>query len=209
MKRHHGDFTITVNRLGSEWHWTVEILNSGAIWTQGMARTEVAAWSAAKRAAERGHLEYALRGGRPRDKPRGEYTGLGRQVNFKPGQKHVITVGYSEAAMHLRMAGRTVPVKLSATGRSAQLYDERGRQVSFPITAGEAGIYHQNGRYYGYREEPAIHMAGAIQRMGQIARHQQAMREFDRQYAGAARRKPAASAHAARPHRHVHAGARR
>jgi hypothetical protein len=72
VKRHHGDFTITANRLGASWHWTVEIGNSGAIWTQGTARTERAAWRAAETAADRGHLEFALRGGRPRTRPGGQ-----------------------------------------------------------------------------------------------------------------------------------------
>ncbi len=70
MKRHHGDFEITVNRLGSQWHWTVEIGRSGAIWTQGVARTQAAAWRAAESAAERGHSEFVLRGGRPRRRGR-------------------------------------------------------------------------------------------------------------------------------------------
>jgi hypothetical protein len=75
------------------------------------------------------------------------------RVDIRPGQAAQITVGYSEAAMHLKVAGKTLPVYLFQSGRMVQLHNPDGSQLSFPVTPGEAGLYpNGDGTFYGYRE---------------------------------------------------------
>lgn len=101
------------------------------------------------RPSEKGHVDWDVRSKRkPWSWPSGQ-----KQREYKPGEIHRINVPYSEAAMHLGVAGKTLPVKLTKSGRGAQIY-VKGREHSFPVTTGEAGIHtdYQTGRLYG--EQP-------------------------------------------------------
>jgi hypothetical protein len=73
-------------------------------------------------------------------------------VEIVPGRMSAITVGYSEVASHLGVAGTQMNVVLLfRTGHTpmVQLYDESGRPVSFPVLAGEAGVYYRHdGTFY-------------------------------------------------------------
>jgi hypothetical protein len=66
-----------------------------------------------------------------------------------------VLVGYSEAAMHMEVAGTERYVTVDEFGM-AQLYDdpEGHRPISFKVTAGEAGLYRNSNRpedgYHGY-----------------------------------------------------------
>ncbi len=79
-----------------------------------------------------GHVDFDIRRTRRVDSS-------DRRVEYAPGEIHRIRVPYSEVAMHMGIAGKVMPVKLSADGRSAQLYHQ-GRKFSFPVLPGEAGI---------------------------------------------------------------------
>lgn len=57
----------------------------------------------------------------------------------KPGDVVNIKLPWSEACMHLKVADRTRPVEVLATG--AQIRNWDGSNFSFPVTHGEAGIY--------------------------------------------------------------------
>lgn len=64
-----------------------------------------------------------------------------------------IRVGFSEAACYLRVAGMELFAALTGSGM-VQLFDESSNPISFPITAGEAGVYRDGaGNHYGYRLE--------------------------------------------------------
>lgn len=72
-----------------------------------------------------------------------------QRVAFAPGERHAITLPYSEVCIHMRVAGRTTEVELSANGREAQIYID-GRPYSTAVLPGEAGILESDGRRYGY-----------------------------------------------------------
>jgi len=57
----------------------------------------------------------------------------------KVGEVVNVMLPYSEVCMHLKVAGRTRPVEILATG--AQILNWDGTNFSFPVTHGEAGIY--------------------------------------------------------------------
>ncbi len=57
---------------------------------------------------------------------------------IEPGQKVWIRMPHSEVNMHMGVAGRVLEVEVKEHG--AQLFKD-GRQFSFPVTWGEAGIY--------------------------------------------------------------------
>jgi hypothetical protein len=58
-----------------------------------------------------------------------------------PNQETIIELPYSEVCMHLRVAGTRMPARLQTDGM-VQLLDPDGRDFSFPITAAEAGLDH-------------------------------------------------------------------
>jgi len=66
---------------------------------------------------------------------------------LKINEPTMITIGYSEAACHLRIAGQDHEVVPMPNGM-AQVFKD-GREFSFPITWGEAGIYqdHEGNPY--------------------------------------------------------------
>jgi hypothetical protein len=73
-------------------------------------------------------------------------------LSIRPGEYAMVEIGFSEAACHLGIAGKTMNVKLLDTpGNMAQVYNEDGSKLSFPITYGEAGIYRTDaGNFYHY-----------------------------------------------------------
>lgn len=58
-----------------------------------------------------------------------------------PGVERIaLTAPYSEACMHLRVAGTQVLVEPVPYGM-AQLYTAAGDRISFPVSRGEAGLH--------------------------------------------------------------------
>lgn len=70
-----------------------------------------------------------------------------KRFDVKPGETIMVTLPYSEVCMHMRVAGKTLPVMINE--RSAQIIDEDGGLCGAPVTLGEAGIYmdEQGGMY--------------------------------------------------------------
>jgi hypothetical protein len=58
-----------------------------------------------------------------------------------PNQETILELPYSEVCLHLRVAGTRMPARLQTDGM-VQLLDVDGRDFSFPITAAEAGLHH-------------------------------------------------------------------
>src|SRR5881409_1776694 len=73
-------------------------------------------------------------------------------LSIRPGETADVLIGYSEAACHLRVAGQVRPVKLFEDGM-AQIHNLDGSILSFPVTAGEAGIYRDATGFYHYTDE--------------------------------------------------------
>lgn len=59
-------------------------------------------------------------------------------MNAIVGTRVTVELPYSEVCMHMRVAGKTMAVDVLPT--MAQLIDSDGRNFSFPITHGEAGL---------------------------------------------------------------------
>jgi len=60
-------------------------------------------------------------------------------------------LAYSEACVHMRVAGKPMNVQIVQSGDSAvaQLLNDDGSRFSFPITLSEAGIHTDGvGRHY-------------------------------------------------------------
>lgn len=66
------------------------------------------------------------------------------------GETVRMELAYSEAAMHLQVAGHVRNVRIVAPGQ-AQILTDDGQDYSFPILMGEAGFYQESdGRWYYY-----------------------------------------------------------
>lgn len=64
----------------------------------------------------------------------------------KPGDVVRVRMPWSEACMHLRVAELVRNVRILPDG--AQILNEDGTKMSFPVTHGEAGIFQDaNGLY--------------------------------------------------------------
>lgn len=77
-----------------------------------------------------------------------------RKTYVQPGETVRMELSYSEACMHMEVAGTVMEVKLVANAFNpgacfAQLYKD-GRKYSGPVTTGEAGFYQDEGGYYYY-----------------------------------------------------------
>jgi hypothetical protein len=74
---------------------------------------------------------------------------------IQPNQEFTTELPYSEVCMHLRVAGTRMGARLQPNGM-VQLLGRDGREFSFPITAGEAGVYHddQAGWYLETDDQP-------------------------------------------------------
>lgn len=57
-----------------------------------------------------------------------------------------IRLPWSEVCLHMRVADQIRPVRVSDHG--AQILNDDGTPFSFPITHGEAGIYHRDDGLY-------------------------------------------------------------
>jgi hypothetical protein len=70
-----------------------------------------------------------------------------------PGQELVLELPYSEVCMHLRVAGTRMRARLLPNGM-VQLLQPDGREFSFPITAGEAGLHHDHDGWHRVAADP-------------------------------------------------------
>jgi hypothetical protein len=74
------------------------------------------------------------------------------KVYILPGETAKIKVAYSEAAMHLKVSGKSMNVRLGAN-HMAVLMDDNGMEYAV-VTPGEAGLYYDDTQknYYYHRE---------------------------------------------------------
>ena len=72
-----------------------------------------------------------------------------------PDQETILELPYSEVCMHLRVAGTRMPARLQPDGM-VQLLDADGRDFSFPITAAEAGLHHDQDGWYSVGHRPTL-----------------------------------------------------
>ena len=70
---------------------------------------------------------------------------------LSPGTIVSVTLPWSEVCMHLKVAGQTRPVEVLPDG--AQILNEDGTKLSFPVTHGEAGIFQDAKGLYIHQEE--------------------------------------------------------
>src|SRR5215213_9053894 len=70
-----------------------------------------------------------------------------------PGQETILELPYSEVCMHLGVAGTRMRARLEPNGM-VQLLDADGREVSFPITAAEAGLDHDQDGWSSVVADP-------------------------------------------------------
>lgn len=84
------------------------------------------------------------------------------KVYVKPGNiVRDMTIGHSEVAMHMRVAGTQMDVRIvpSAWGAAAQLLRPDGSDFSAAILMGEAGFYQdQNGFYFNTESAPEAYV---------------------------------------------------
>lgn len=76
-------------------------------------------------------------------------------LSIRCGEIAEIELPYSEVCMHMRVAGKRLPVELLCSGDgnpldtnlsyAAQIYDEHLQKLGGPVTYGEAGIYRSEG----------------------------------------------------------------
>ena len=74
-------------------------------------------------------------------------------VQISIGERGRKVICHSEAAIHLRVAGREMDflVVPGAWGAAVQLLNADGTEYSFPILTGEAGLFRkEDGTYYYY-----------------------------------------------------------
>jgi hypothetical protein len=72
---------------------------------------------------------------------------------IRPNQEITLQLPYSEVCMHLRVAGTRMRARLLAKGM-VQLLDAGGHQFSFPITAAEAGLRHDQDGWSSVVADP-------------------------------------------------------
>lgn len=70
---------------------------------------------------------------------------------IKTGDTVPVRLPWSEACMHLKVAGQVRNVRILATG--AQILNDDGTGYSFPVTHGEAGIFQDAAGLYIQQEE--------------------------------------------------------
>jgi hypothetical protein len=71
---------------------------------------------------------------------------VGKQ-QLHPNQETILQLPYSEVCLHLGVAGTRMRARLQPDGM-VQLLDPDGRDVSFPITAAEAGLDHDQDGWF-------------------------------------------------------------
>jgi hypothetical protein len=77
------------------------------------------------------------------------------RTRIQPGQFGEKFMPFSEVCMSMRVAGTRMRFQLLEPGRMAQLYRLDGSEFSFPITAGEAGVFSDSEGHYYYPNLPA------------------------------------------------------
>jgi hypothetical protein len=93
------------------------------------------------------------------------------RLSLTPGENYSAYMPYSEACMHMKVAGTRMWFTIVGDEYPMVqlLYRPQGRPVtdsllpfSFPITLGEGGVYHQDGEFYCYTEinKPATPASG-------------------------------------------------
>jgi len=70
-----------------------------------------------------------------------------------PNQETILELPYSEVCMHLGVAGTRMRARLEPNGM-VQLLDADGRAFSFPITAAEAGLDHDQAGWSSLVADP-------------------------------------------------------
>ena len=70
-----------------------------------------------------------------------------------PGQETILELPYSEVCMHLGVAGTRMRARLEPNAM-VQLLDADGRAFSFPITAAEAGLDHDQDGWSSLVTDP-------------------------------------------------------
>jgi hypothetical protein len=72
---------------------------------------------------------------------------------LQPNQETILELPYSEVCMHLGVAGTRMRARLEPNGM-VQLLDTDGRAFSFPITAAEAGLDHDQDGWSSLVADP-------------------------------------------------------
>lgn len=75
------------------------------------------------------------------------------KTRILPGETGTAEMPYSEVMMHMRIAGQVWRFRLLASGM-VQVQHTDDRHFSFPVTAGEAGVYRDGDGTYFYAVAP-------------------------------------------------------
>ena len=76
--------------------------------------------------------------------------------SVKTGQRYKGTMPHSEVCLHMGIAGKEMLFEVLEAGTPlVQLYDAEGRQFSFPVLLGEAGVYADGPDLYAYGVQEA------------------------------------------------------
>jgi len=78
-----------------------------------------------------------------------------------PNQEVTLQLPYSEVCMHLRVAGTRMGARL-LPGGMVQLLGADGREFSFPITAAEAGLDHDQDGWFSVVADPPDPLADPV-----------------------------------------------
>jgi hypothetical protein len=79
-----------------------------------------------------------------------------------PNQETILELPSSEVCLHLGVAGTRMRARLEPNGM-VQLLDPAGRDVSFPITAAEAGLHHDQDGWSTPVTDPPVDQLPADQ----------------------------------------------
>jgi hypothetical protein len=77
-------------------------------------------------------------------------------LSIRPGERAEIELPFSEVCMHMKVAGKRLPVELVETPQylsehfsyHAQIFDADGNKMGAPVTLGEAGIYRTDANFF-------------------------------------------------------------
>lgn len=72
-------------------------------------------------------------------------------LSIRVGETADVLLPYSEVCMHMRVAGKILPVTLIERNGyfAAQILDESGNRFGAPVTLGEAGIFQSGNSHTG------------------------------------------------------------
>ena len=85
---------------------------------------------------------------------------MGKRL-IHPNQETILELPYSKVCMHLRVAGTRMRARLQPDGM-VQLLQPDGRDFSFPITAGEAGLDHDQDGWSSVVADPPDPLADQL-----------------------------------------------